>query len=125
MKIITLLLFTAPAAIICSCSGIMPGVGILAPGDLAGYRMDYSDLGGIYEYRFSADGKYTATTKLANGSKGAPRNGKFEWDRKDSDDALLTLDGSKTLTLKFTTRDHANGTFDRQATLYAFEFTKI
>lgn len=114
-----------PAMIVCSCSGIMPGVGILAPASIAGFKMDYSDLHGTYEYTFSADGTYHADIRHSSGPKETPRNGKWIWERKTARDAVLVLDASETLTLRFTTHDHANGTFDGDVRPYAFDFTRM
>lgn len=103
----------------------MPGVGILAPESVSGYRMDYSDLHGIYTYRFLENGSFRAEIKYSNGNAEAPRNGKWIWERTDYNKAALTLDGSETLNLTFTTDDHANGTFAGDKRLYAFEFTEL
>lgn len=125
MKLVPLLPMVAPVALVCSCSGIMPGVGILAPSDLTSHQMDYSDLDGSYEYRFLPGEKYVVNSRMLNGSARTSRSGKWEWDRKDYDKAVLTLDGAKTLDLHFTTKDHANGTFEGESELYAFEFTEL
>ncbi len=119
------ILLATPVAIVCSCSGTLPGVGILAPASIAGYRMDYSDLHGIYRYSFSADGTYHAAIRHLSGSSETPRDGRWKWERKDYNAAVLVLDGSETLDLTFTTDDHANGTFQGDARPYAFEFTEL
>ncbi len=103
----------------------MPGVGILAPASASGYRMDYSDLQGSYEYRFSEDGTYRADVRRARSSKETSRSGTWKWTRKSPSDAVLVLDGSETLSLNFTTDDHANGTFAGDSRIYAFEFEKM
>jgi len=125
MKTSSFLSINAPAMIVCACSGILPGVGILAPASMAGFGMDYSDLHGSYKYSFSADGTYRADIHHASGSRETTRSGTWKWTRKSPSDAVLVLDGAKTLNLKFTTFDHANGTVEGDLRLYAFEFEKM
>ena len=108
----------------CSCSGIMPGVGILAPASVSGYRMDFSDLDGTHEFLFAADGTYSEKCTPADVSQATAKSGNWKWTRQSPSTAVLILDGSKTVDLKFTTDDHANGTISGHSRLYAFEFTK-
>ncbi len=125
MNCFSMIPLTIPAAIICSCSGVLPGVGILAPASVAGYRMDFSDLEGTHEYRFAADGTYTEKCTPADVSQATTEAGEWKWTRSSPSDATLTLDENKIVNLKFTTDDHANGTFSGQKRLYAFEFTEM
>ncbi len=112
-----------PATIVCSCSGIMPGVGILAPKSISGYRMDFSDLEGTHEYRFSKNGTYAEKCTPEGTSKSTVKSGQWKWTKNRPSRAILTLDDSETLRLTFTTDDHANGLFDGDDRIYAFEFS--
>ncbi len=111
-------------AIFTACSGIMPGVGILAPKTISGYQMDFSDLEGMHNYRFVDDGTYREQCTPADASKATKKTGSWKWTRKSPSQAILVLDAKDTLLLDFTTEDHANGTFGGGGQVYAFEFTK-
>lgn len=106
-----------------SCADYFPGTGVLAPESPAGYEMDATGLKGSYNYDFSADGSYRRETVLPSGKKTAPVNGTWKWDRQSSNEATLTLDGKLSVTLNFTTREHANATLANDDRLYAVEFT--
>jgi hypothetical protein len=111
--------------LLASCPGTLPGVGILAPASVANHQMDYSDLNGIHNYRFLENGTYRVRTTLPQGGTRPERRGKWEWERKSPGDAVLKLDGNKTISLDFTTREHANGTIQGDKRIYPFHFREL
>ncbi len=119
-------LLCAPVVyLVASCSGTLPGVGILAPASVANHQMDYTDLDGIYTYRFFENGTYRVRTVLPKGGTKPERRGKWEWERQSPGQAVLTLDRTKTIVLKFTTREHANGTLPGDKRIYPFKFMEL
>jgi hypothetical protein len=105
-----------------SCAGVLPGVGILAPKDLSGYEMDATGLKASYNYIFSENGTYIRTTTMPSGKNEKPQSGTWMWNRSSPSDATLTLDKSMVVSLKFSTRDHANASIPTDERLYAAEF---
>lgn len=125
MKLNLVLFAMASVLVVSSCSGILPGVGILAPADLSAHRIDYSDLSATYEYVFSSDGSYLAKTRKSGDARQSLSRGTWKWERTNYDQATLVLDQSMTFKFMFTTDDHANGTINGKPRLYPFEFTKL
>lgn len=111
--------------LLASCPGTLPGVGILAPASVAKHQMDYSDLDGIYTYRFFEDSTYLVRTALPKGGTRPERRGKWNWERQSPGRAILTLDDTRMISLDFTTREHANGTFEGDKRIYPFKFREL
>lgn len=109
--------------LIASCAGMFPGVGILVPETVVGYEMDATGLEGSYYYEFAADGTYERETVLPSGERSVPKKGSWKWERKNPQDAVLTLDDSLVVSLNFTTDEHANATLAGSERLYPVEFT--
>lgn len=106
-----------------SCPGTLPSIGILAPEDLSGYEMDAVGMEGSYHYTFAADRTYKRVTTKPSGVKTPPIRGTWAWDRKSARSAALTLDSDFTVSLDFTTRQHANATIPSSDRLYPVEFS--
>ncbi|MDP4623512.1 MAG: DUF4923 family protein [Akkermansiaceae bacterium] len=117
------LLAIFPLLLLAACPGQLPSIGILAPEDLAGYEMDATGMEGSYYYTFSADGTYTRVTTRPSGVKTKPFEGTWKWDRKTVRSAELILDEELTVTLNFTTREHANASIPSSERLYPVEFS--
>lgn len=115
--------FALISLLLSACSGIMPGIGILAPDSPAGWTMDFSDLLGTHRYKLLPDHTYRSETVVRNAPNQRRSTGSWKWDRLSPDSARLTLDGEREISLRFTTADHANGSFAADPRLYAFEFT--
>ena len=112
------LIFTAV-----SCSGTFPGVGILAPASPANHTMSYADLDASHHLRFSPDGTYRAEIVGHDGGK-RQTSGTWDWERRGASEAVLTLDGTRKLSLDFTTASHASLKLDGDKRPYSADFTK-
>lgn len=124
MKFIKSLLSILSLFIFASCSGIAPGLGVLAPASIAGYEMDATGLKGSYYYTFAADGSYSRDTVKPSGKISRDFTGRWKWNRTTPSTAILDLDADTVVSLKFTTHSHANATLKSTGdTMYPVEFT--
>ncbi len=113
------------AILLSSCAARFPGVGILAPESIAGYRMDASGMKGSYIYDFLPNSTYQSQTTLPSKKRSPIQTGTWKWERTSPSEAILTLDNTLVVKLDYTTAKHANAKLAGEKRLYPVLFRKL